>query len=168
MEPKLPKRDPINARKRKKTATRRMGANMACACGEERPEALIKKSNPKICLECKRKREGKTTLDRHHVAGAANSPETIPIRTNDHCAELNVAQQDWPKETLQNPSGSPFLAAAACIRGFVDTIVHLIKKTLLWIPEFLEYAHSVLEEKLGPKWWINTPLEKFVPSGKAR
>jgi hypothetical protein len=137
-----------------------------CACGEKRPEALIPGSNPTICAECERKRRGQAIVDNHHVAGKANSPATIQIPANDHRAELSEAQYDWPKQTLENPDGSPLLAAAACIRGFVNTIYYLIERHLLWIPEMLETLHNLAAEKLGPKWWRSTALKRFEPKKK--
>jgi hypothetical protein len=114
-----------------------------------------------ICSACARKKKGKTPLDNHHIAGKANHPLTIPIYVNDHRAELSEAQRDWPRLTLENAQGSPFLAAAACIRGFGDIVVHLIKKFLLWIAEMLEKADAYMVEKFGEKWWIKTPLAQF-------
>jgi hypothetical protein len=163
MEVELSKRDPIASYARKATATRRVGKGKRCACGEKRPEALIAGSNPMICIECERKREGKTTMDKSHGAGEANSPATTSVPANDHSAELNVAQYDWPKQTLQNPDGDPLLAAAGCVRGFVDNIIYYVKKFLLWIPEMLESLSRHLKEKLGDKWWVGTALEQFVP-----
>jgi len=84
----------------------------------------------------------------------------VPV--NDHRAILSPAQYDWPKETLENPDGSPLLAAAAHIRGFIDTIYYFIDKLLAWIPEFLEALHALLTKRLGPKWWRKTELQKFV------
>src|SRR5215471_5653998 len=123
----LPQQDPSGAQRRKATAKRRVG-NKQCACGENRPEALIPGSNPTICAACDRKRKGKTTMDKHHVAGQANSPMTVPVPVNDHRACLSVAQADWPKQTLENPDHCPLLAGAASIRGSIDMIVYLIKK----------------------------------------
>src|SRR3954466_9864064 len=117
--------DPVRAAARKSAATRRVGVDQQCSCGEVRPEALIAGSNPMMCAECQRKRKGRRTTDDHHVAGAANSPVTIPIAVNDHRAELSEAQRDWPKRTLENPDGSPVLKVAAGIRGAVDTIRYL-------------------------------------------
>ena len=104
-------------------------------------------------------------MDDHHPFGSANDPTTIRVPVNDHRAELNVAQQDWPKETLRNPDGSPLLRAAACIRGFVDTILYLIREGLLWVAEMLEKLDAFLAETIGPKWWTGTPLAEFAPKG---
>lgn len=161
---KLPKRDPEAAYARKQKAIRRVGQNAKCAlCGETRPEALVPGSKPMICAECQRKGNGMSTTDDHHVGAEANSPETIQTPVNDHRADLSVAQHDWPKRTLENPDGSPFLVVAGCIRGFMDYLIYLVKKFLHWIPEMLEAADAFLAEKLGPKWWIGTPLEQFAP-----
>ena len=163
MKKTLSPRDPGAAYERKAKAGRRVGAGAQCACSESRPEALISKSNPKICAGCDRKEKGKTTVDNHHVFGKANSPVTIPIPVNDHRAELSPAQYNWPKETLENPHRSPLRAGAGCIRGFVDTVVYLIEKGLLWVAETLEFLDSFLLESLGPKWWVGTALEQFAP-----
>ncbi len=163
---KLSEQDPIQAYQRKATATRRIGKGKQCACGEQRPEALIAGTNSVICAACERKNEGKNTMDNHHVFGKSNDPTTtIPINVNDHRAELSVAQHDWPKETLENPDRSPLLAGAAKIRGFTDTIVFLIEKGLLWIAEMLEALNGFLVDTLGQKWWIGTPLAQFAPKG---
>jgi hypothetical protein len=157
-------RDPIKRYHRKQKATRRVGAGKQChTCGEARPEALIRGNQPIICALCERKREGKRAFDEHHVAGRANNPNTIPVAVNDHRAELNVAQYDWPKETLENRDGSPLLAAAACLRGVCDLIVYLIKKFVLWIVDMLETLDAHLAKNLGPKWWEKTDLERFKP-----
>lgn len=100
--------------------------------------------------------------DDHHPYGKANSSITIPVPVNDHCAELSTAQQDWPKRTLQNPEGSPLLKAAACIRGFIDTILCLIKSGLHWVADMLEATDAFLAQKFGSKYWKGTPLEPFA------
>jgi hypothetical protein len=159
----IPQRDPGAAHVRKAKAARRVGPNAQCACGESRPEALIANRNPITCAACDRKKKGKTPIDNHHPFGKANNPTTIPVPVNDHRAELSEAQYDWPKETRENPDGSPLLAGAACIRGVIDTVVYLVRKGLLWIAEALEWLHGHLVTHFGPKWWIGTPLEKLVP-----
>lgn len=132
-------------------------------CGESRPEALIAGSNPMLCAECKRRTEGKKTSDAHHVAGEANTPVTVSLPTNDHRAELSVAQMDWPRRTLENPRGSPILAGAASERGFTDTTQYLLERLLYPNPEMLETLDAFLEEILGPEWWVGTPMEKYAP-----
>lgn len=102
-------------------------------------------------------------MDKHHVAGVANSPITIKVPVNDHRAELSPAQFDWPKAALENGTGSPLLARAACVRGFADTNAYLVEKLLLPHAEFCELLDSMLTEKLGPEWWVNTDLAKWSP-----
>lgn len=97
------------------------------------------------------------------MAGKANDPTTIPVDVNDHRAELNPAQDDWPPGTLENPEGSPLLAGAARSRGFVDTSVYLQEKLLIHNAEMMECLNAYLLEKLGPEWWKNTPLEHYAP-----
>lgn len=164
MSIELPQRDPSGAYRRNVKAARRVGKNKRCSeCGESRPEALVPKSNPRICYECERKSNGQKPEDNHHFAGEANHPLTIPIPINDHRAELSAAQYDWEKKMRENPEGCPVVAGAACIQGFADTVIYLIKKGVLWIVEMLLFLSDLLLEKLGPKWWVGTPIEQFVP-----
>ncbi len=163
MSGKIPPRDPIRAYAQKATAARRVGMGKKCACGEARPEALLPGSKPTICSACERKKHGKTTEDRHHVASKANDPTTIPVPVNDHRARLSVDQYDWPKETRENPDASPLLAAAGCIRGFVDVVVYLVERLLLRQADMLESLDAYLVMKLGRKWWVKTELNQFAP-----
>jgi hypothetical protein len=161
---KLVQRDPIHAHARKVRAARRIGEGQKCRCGEARSEALLPGSTPTTCTECDRRRCGKSTEDQHHVAGKANDPTTIPVPANDHRARLSVDQCDWPKETLANRDGSPILTAAARDRGFVDTTAYLEER--LRNAEMLECLDKYLLDKLGPRWWENSPLEQFAPKAK--
>jgi hypothetical protein len=102
-------------------------------------------------------------MDGHHIAGHANDSMTLGVPSNDHRAELSTAQQDWPSKTLQNPDGSPLLAAAARIRGFVDTSLYLMKTFLLPTAALLELLDTILEQKVGKKWWKKTKLRSFEP-----
>jgi hypothetical protein len=120
-----------------------------------------------MCAECARKKQGKTTMDNHHIAGAANDPATIPIPVNDHRAILSEAQHDWPPPTLRNSLGSPMLRAAGCIRGFVDTVRYLLDSILIWIADLLEAADAYLTEVYGPQWWRQTPLVIFCRKEKS-
>jgi hypothetical protein len=65
---------------------------------------------------------------------------------------------------VNNEGCSPLTFAAHQIRSFRDWVVNLIDKILLWIPEMLEALDSYLTAKLGPKWWLGTPLEAFAPA----
>ena len=162
----LPMRDQIGAYRRKIVSARHFGLDAACSCGEKRPEALIPGTKPATCAACQRTALGQTIMDKHHFAGRANNPATIPVPVNDHRARLSVAQSDWPKPTLINAQGSPLLAAAGCVRGFIDVIHYLIEKGLLWIADMLEVLDEFQVKKLGPQWWIDTELEQFCPKRK--
>jgi hypothetical protein len=163
----LPKRDPLGACRREAIAERRLGNEKVCTCcGESHPFALEQNTNPRLCTECRRRKAGKTIMDDHHVGGEANSDVAIPVPANDHRARLSENQRDWPTATLENPDGSPLLAAAGCIRGYADTIVYLVEKLLLWIAEMLEILNVILVQKSGPKWWEKTEVEKFARPGK--
>lgn len=61
-------------------------------------------------------------------------------------------QQDWSKETLQNPNGSPLRARAARALGFMDTNAYLMQKMLLPDVEFDELLDEFLVQQLGPEW----------------
>jgi hypothetical protein len=154
MKSKVPPRDPEAAHVRHTIARRRIGRKRCASCGENRPETLIAGSKPMICAACQRKQQGKPSQDDHHPAGVANDPTTtIPVPVNDHQAELSTAQQDWPKETRENPRGSLLLKAAGCVRGLIDTLHYLIKRLLGWIPDMLEQLDALLTKLFGARWW---------------
>lgn len=155
--------DPIRTYKRKQAGLRRVGANNRCSCGETRPEALVGSTG--LCAACGRKRRGHSVTDQHHPAGCANSPVTVAIPVNDHRATLSVAQFDWPKKTLENPEGCPLRAGAACIRGFIETLLYLCEQSLTWIIGLLETLSDYLIERLGTQWWAGTPIEQFGRKG---
>jgi hypothetical protein len=158
---KIPKRDPSAALIRDAVAQRRIG-DKKCVCGETRPRAFASR-NSKLCVKCERKKRGHRTTDDHHVAGKANDPITIPVEVNDHRARLNADQMDWPKDTRENRDGSPLLAAAGAIRGFIDTVLYLIEKLLLRHAEILEKIDAYLVRTLGRKWWLKTELNQLAP-----
>lgn len=157
--------DPIAAAKRRSVAARRVGIGKACACGENRPLALIARSNPITCSECKRREQGQSPFDAHHVAGKANHCLTIPVPANDHRAILSEDQYNWPKATRENADGSPLLAIAACIRGLYKSLVYLLEKLMLWIPECVEALDAFLTIHIGEQWWTSNAYVDFMNGG---
>jgi hypothetical protein len=155
-------RDPIAQFKRQSVAERSM-EGQSCECGESRPLALVFGSSPTICLNCLRVKHGKSMFDYHHPAGRANNPLTVPIPANDHAAVLTEAQYDWPKNTWENPEASPLLAGAGSIRGYFETVEYMGDGLLVRQVELFEVLDEFLKQKLGPKWWIGAPLERFAP-----
>lgn len=154
--------DPIVTAKRKNVTARRVGLGKECACGENRPKALIPRSKPTICEKCKRLSDGRCTDDAHHVAGKSNHPLTMPVPVNDHVARLSESQYEWPQVTRENPDSSPLLAIAGCIRGFYDTIVYLLDRLLLWAAEFVENLDAFLTFHFGRKWWLLPEVAQFI------
>jgi hypothetical protein len=138
MTPRQIDRNPMSAYQRKAVSARRVGEDTQCACGESRPEALIAGRKPAICAACQRREQGKKPTDAHHIAGKSNSPITIEVPVNDHRALLSVAQLDWPKATLDNPSADELLKAAGSLRGFINYHEYLVSKLLLPLAEHLE------------------------------
>ena len=162
-------RDPIGAFERENRAALRVGQDSQChLCCERRPLALIPGTEPKICASCQRVKLGKSSLDDHHPAGRANHRATTPIPANDHRAVLSPKQYEWPPETLKNSSGSPLLAGAACIRGYCETNDYLVADLLLPKVEMLEALDAFLKKKFGPKWWVETEMERFAPKRKPK
>lgn len=165
MKNSQPQRDPIGAFQRKAKAARHAGEDARCACGEGRPEALMKGSKPRVCAECSRKMKGHTIMDHHHVAGRRNSPITVPVPANDHRALLSPAQYDWPRETLENPRRCPLLAAAGLIRGSIVIDSYLIDEFLQPTAHTLESLSPVLAKQLGPQWWRKKPINRVRMKG---
>jgi len=166
---KPPQRDPIRVHQREVTAARCVGLGAKCTrCGETRPAALIRGSDPMICANCWCEERGRTIFPLHHPGGDANSPVRVPIWVNDHVAVLTALQYDWPKKTLENPDRSPLLAAAGRTRGYTDTNAYLADSLLRQNAELLEALDACLVKRLGPKWWAGTELEKFAPRTRSR
>jgi len=130
--------DPIKSHARKAVAARRVGENARCACGEDRPLALVAGTKPVICAACQRRQQGKPDFDLHHVGAKKNSRFTMPVNTNDHRAVLSLAQYDWPQSTIRNPSGNELLKAAGSVRGVIDYLDYLNSGLLRPVAERLE------------------------------
>jgi len=91
-------------------------------------------------------------MDHHHVAGRSNHRSTIQVPANSHRAILTPDMYDWPKKTRENPTSSPLLIAAACIRGFCNIVSYLIDELIYWIAELLEALHEELAREFGDNY----------------
>ena len=153
---------PITQASRRARQQRGHGATARCAeCGVTDPAVLVARSRPKRCEACYRTVKGRTTFEDHHPAGHANSAYTVSVNVNSH-RRLSDTQNDWDPDTLQNFSGDPLLAAAAQIRGFVETCKDMIENLLLWIVELLEAVSAWLSGQHGPTWWVGSPIERWA------
>jgi hypothetical protein len=166
---KKPSRDPITGFEREQRAARRAGQGSSCShCGENRPLALIPRTNPRMCANCQREQFGRLPFDDHHPAGEVNDSTTIPIPVNDHRALLSPQQYEWSPKTWVNPEGSPIRAGAARVRGYCETSDCLVNSLLIPNAEMLEALDEYLEKRLGPKWWVGTEMERFAPKRKRK
>jgi hypothetical protein len=166
---KRPQRDPIAAFERDARASRRAGVGSCCShCGENRPLALIPGTSPKTCANCQREQLGRSPLDDHHPAGEANDSTIIRTPVNDHRARLTPQQYEWPPKTWVNPHCSPIRAGAARVRGYCETNDYLVCSLLIPNAEMLETLDEFLENRLGPRWWVGTPMEHFAPKPKRK
>ncbi len=139
----------------------RSPACSASQCEETNPFALTGRHPDIVCYEHKLAQSGRSTYEKHHVAGRRNSDVVADIPGNDHRI-LSEYQARWPDDTLRNPNESPLLAAAAAIRGWLDVLQIIIERSIAWIPGFLEWLNQVLIDRHGGDWWIkfgwNTPF----------
>jgi hypothetical protein len=139
----------------------RTPACSAPACNETDPLALTGRAPDLRCYECDRLARGKPWVEQQHPAGQHNHSATVPIPGNDHRV-VDSLKHDWPRDTLRNADSSPLLIAAACLRGWLDTLQLIIGRTVGWIPTFLEALHAWLLDRLGAGWWHE--LTWAVPS----
>ncbi len=157
-------KDELERGLRKETAYERLQTRTPrCQhCRETDPLALLGIHPDIVCYECSCRQAGRSWTEEHHPAGRHNSPVTVIVPGNDHRV-LSDMQRDWPEHTLRNPNGSPLLAAAAAIRGWLDVLRLIIERTVGYIPAFLEDLDRRLQATLGDKWWEELSLEETAP-----
>ena len=132
-------------------------------CGNERHPAALTGTAPNVtCYECLLKESERSWTEDHHPAGRNNDPTTVAVPGNDHRV-LSDMQRDWPERTLRNPDGSPLLAAAAALRGWLDVMLIIIERTVGNIPAYLEVVDQCLREEWGDRWWERLNLEGVHP-----
>jgi hypothetical protein len=128
-------------------------------CGEQNPLALCGTAPDIRCYECLAQAEGRSVTEGHHVAGRQNDPDDIvPVLGNDHRVLSDAQTHEWPSRTLRNPEGSPLLAAAAAIRGWLDILRLVMDRTVGWVPGFLEALDAFLRTQRGEQWWTDIDL----------
>jgi len=96
-------------------------------------------------------------IEQDHIAGRHNSEATFPLPGNAHRTKSD-RMRDWPRRTVQNTEGSPLLAAAACVRGWLD-ILWTVAEFAERVPRLLEGLDAWLTERHGRKWWGDFDLE---------
>jgi hypothetical protein len=161
-------RDPIKAWVRNSRAQRWVGPDAICAsCRKEgRPFALIRGRVPTICFACDRKAHGRDPIESDHIFGEGNSDAQLPTPINDHRAVLSVADYELPPEVLENPDGDPIVAAAAMRLVGGRRITYIVERDTSG--EMLLELAKWLRGRLGPRWWVGSPLEKFAPESSRK
>lgn len=144
-----------DAERRREQAYERLGTRTPrCRhCNENDPVALTGRHPDIVCYQCKAVCDGKPPTEDHHVGGKGNHPFKVPIPANDH-RRLNDMQNDHPDRTRQNPDGSPLLALAAVLRGWIDILHQIIEGLVGRIPTALENLDARLTAFIGLDWWI--------------
>lgn len=143
--------DPTRAWLRSARAQRRVGAGAVCACGENRPFALISGREPPCCYRCEWIAQGREPYEDNHVFGRHNSAFTIRYPINDHRAVFSVKQLDWTEGSLENVSGSPLLEGAARLHGLHDNITHMLDDCLAITSKF-RHVEDLLTAVYGVDW----------------
>ncbi len=157
-------RDNLKRELRKEAAYERLQTRTPkCQHCREANPLTLQGSHPDItCYECSAGQAGRSRTEGHHPAGRRNSPVIVAIPGNDHRV-LSDMQRDWPERTLRNPDGSPLLAAAATIRGWLDVLLLIVQRTVGHVPAFLESLDAALREKYGESWWEELGLQRVTP-----
>ena len=143
--------DPIGAWLRSSRSQRRVGRAAACACGEDRPYALLSGRVPPCCFRCDRIAQGREPYEDNDVFGRHNSVLTIRYPVNDHRAVFSVAQYRWPPGALENPHGSVLMAGVARMHGAYDNVEHILAENRAFAAQ-LAHVDELLTAVYGPEW----------------
>jgi hypothetical protein len=126
---------------------------------------LVRGTKPIRCTACERERNGKAATDEHHVASKNNHPLTVTVPVNERRAILDGDADGLEQDDAGEPERVPaIMAAAAVLRGAVDTILYLIDKGIDWVIALMETLSKFCANVWGDGWWNNTPLAAFAPS----
>lgn len=141
----------------------RLGAAARCErCGATDLRVLHRVGNKIVCAECHLIIKGLSPYERHHPAGRKNDSFSVLIPANDH-AKLSDMQNDWPRDTLQNPKTDPLHLQAAWMRGTSDMLRHQAQEAEERA-KTLERVARFLCKRIGPDWneqFEAEPEERF-------
>lgn len=124
---------------RLRRGSRRREIDARCArCGYDRSDALVF-SDPILCAVCDAHERGVSDIERHHVAGRANSPFTIALNANTHREITALQVRLVPQIVLRNPDGLVHLRSAAWLYG--------IAILFIWLAEHLTHHVTTTENE---------------------
>lgn len=62
---------------------KRLGSEQCAMCGID-DIRMLQSTQVVLCAECRKKLQGQSVYEDHHLAGQQNSPLTIPLPANEH------------------------------------------------------------------------------------
>jgi len=137
--------------------------NAACACGENRPEALNTKSTPIIC-DTANEGKRKNNYDNHHVAGRANSPKQFSAVKN--TAHVSALTNTMARATLENPEQP--VTPGCCVNSRVRRYSDVSDRRIPALDcRDAGNTRRTLRERIGSKWWCGSPVEEYAPKEDA-
>ncbi len=153
---------PSNNEARAEAAFERLGTRRPkCSvpgCNESDWRALTGKHPHILCYEHMCAEQGRSTVEQQHTLGRKIDPDMeVTMAGNDHRI-MDSYKDQWPKETRENPDGSPALLAAAYLRVPFDWLIMIAKRYLEPVFLWLEALDSLFCEKLGRRWWVGLGL----------
>jgi hypothetical protein len=129
----------------------RLGAGARCErCGATDLRVLPRPRGRVLCENCRLIGRGLSPYQRHHPAGRKNDSFIVLIPANDH-AVLSDMQNEWPRETLQNPKSDPLHLQAAWLRGRSNVLRHQAEEAEQQA-KTLEDLAQFFSERAGEDW----------------
>jgi hypothetical protein len=110
-----------------------------------------------LCYECAQVRDGKPTVEDHHLLGRAVDPvTTIPLPGNAHRV-VSELQRDRPPELATNPERDPLVWLAQMCHALKDHLTYWVE-WLDRVADFLLGLAKAQREKFGGRWWERLDL----------
>jgi hypothetical protein len=149
---------------RKTRRTRTLGPDARCSrCGCADPTPLDCRTRQGkrvlLCYECAQVRDGKRTVEDHHLLGKANDKTKIPVPGNVHRV-LSDLQLDQPTALRDNPDQDPLIWLAQLCHALKGMFTYCVE-WLDRIGEWLLALSSRLRERFGTTWWDELHLPPF-------
>jgi hypothetical protein len=159
----------LNREVRTARRTRTLGPNAYCShCGCVDPTALVKRTRQGkrviLCYECAQARDGKRTVEDHHLLGKASDEVTIPVPGNAHRV-LSDLQLDRSAALRDNPDRDPLIWLAQLCHALKDIFTYCVE----WLDRIAEWLLALSQElraQFGTGWWTALGVPPFWQQDK--